>query len=222
MVRYTDRKDRAEDGVARTMTPVPMAVAMSRNILAARGRLRLSLDQLATRARVSKGALVALENGTANPNLATLVRVADALAISVSDILAESAAPDVRIVAEAGIDPLWHSPSGGYARLLLTAGHPAPVELWRWRLAPGDRYANDAHPDGFSETVTVLAGTFGLTLDGRTHLVPTGSTAAFPGDVPHAYWASGDVPCDILMTVHLAPPASTAVRPGSEPRTTNA
>ena len=203
------------------MTSVPMAEAISRNVRAARGRLGLSLDQLATRARVSKGALVALENGTANPNLATLVRVADALAMSVSDVLAESAAPDVRIVAEAAIEPLWQSPSGGYARLLLTAGHPAPVELWRWRLAAGDRYENDAHPEGFSETVTVLAGTFGLTLDGRTYLVPSGSTAAFPGDVPHAYWASGDRPCDILMTVHLAPASAAPVPRRLLPKTSH-
>src|SRR4051812_14571507 len=49
---------------------------VAHNVRAARGAAGLSLDALAARADVSKGALVALEGARGNPNLATLVRLA--------------------------------------------------------------------------------------------------------------------------------------------------
>jgi len=52
---------------------------VARNVRSARAAAGLSLDALAGRAEVSKGALVALEGARGNPNLTTLVRLADAL-----------------------------------------------------------------------------------------------------------------------------------------------
>ena len=63
------------------MSAVPGTV---RGLRHSRGLLA---DQLGNRAGVSKGALVALENATANPNLATLVRIADALGVSLSTLV---------------------------------------------------------------------------------------------------------------------------------------
>ena len=57
---------------------------LAHNVRAARTRAGLSLDELGRRAKVSKGALVALEKAQGNPNFATLVRLADTLGISVS------------------------------------------------------------------------------------------------------------------------------------------
>lgn len=31
-----------------------------------------------------------------------------------------------------------------------------PVEIWRWRLYPGERYESQAHPAGVTETITIL------------------------------------------------------------------
>src|ERR1700730_12202858 len=47
---------------------------------------RLSLDQLSARASVSKGMLVQIENGQANPSIAILCKVAAALGASVADL----------------------------------------------------------------------------------------------------------------------------------------
>ncbi len=197
------------------MPSTTMVESIGRTVRATRNRVGLSLDQLASRAHVSKGALVALENGAGNPNLATLVGIADALGVPVSDLLAEPVTNAVRVATEAAIEPLWRGPSGGEARLLLTNGAVAPVELWRWRLEPGERYEDHPHPTGISETVTVLSGVLGLTVDGLDHAIAADSTAAYPGDVPHAYWTSGDGACDFLMTVHLLPnPGAGASRPG--------
>ena len=112
--------------------------ALAHNVRAARTRAGLSLDELGRRAQVSKGALVGLEKAQGNPNFATLVRLADTLGISVSALMEGPSEGRVRVVAADDVAPLWTGPRGGEARLMLTTSGPAPVEVWRWRLEPGE------------------------------------------------------------------------------------
>jgi transcriptional regulator with XRE-family HTH domain len=174
---------------------------IARNVRAARSAAGLSLDALAARAEVSKGALVALEGARGNPNLTTLVRLADALGRSVSSLMEEPPAEAAVTVVDADVtDPLWTGPAGGTARLLLTQ---ARVELWRWTLHPGERFESQAHPAGVTETLTVLRGRLQLLLGERAQALRTGETAAFAADVAHAYEGAGRGRCELIMTVHL-------------------
>lgn len=179
--------------------------AVARNVRLARTRAGLSLEQLSARAGVSKGALVGLENATGNPNLATLVRLADALGLPVSALVDDTRPRPVQIVEAAEVGPLWTGEHGGEARLMLTTPGPAPVEVWRWRLHPGETYVSHPHPPGVQETLNVTQGLLILVVDGVEHPVPAGATASFGGDVPHAYRGAGATPCDLIMTVHLPP-----------------
>lgn len=179
---------------------------VARNVRAARTRAGLSLEQLSARAQVSKGALVGLENAQGNPNLATLVRLADTLGLSVSALMEGPRERTVQVVDGVSVSPLWTSEHGGAARLMLTTSGPAPVEIWRWRLAPGDVYPSHPHPAGVVETVNVTSGELLLVVDGAEHRVPAGATASFAADVPHAYHGTGTAPCDLIMTVHLPAP----------------
>lgn len=176
---------------------------VARNVRNARAAAGFSLDALAGRADVSKGALVALEGARGNPNLTTLVRVADALGRSVTSLMEDAREDPVTIVDAGAVAPLWTGPSGGTATLLLTTRHPAPVEVWRWRLHPGERHDSRAHPAGVTETVTVVRGELLLFAGGAEHRVRAGATAAFDADADHAYEGAGRGPCDVVMTVHL-------------------
>jgi transcriptional regulator with XRE-family HTH domain len=167
-----------------------------------RGR-GLSLDQLAVRAGVSKGALVALESATANPTLSTLVRLADALGVPVSALVEQVNEPAFLVADAAVIEPLWQGPRGGSARLLLTTATAAPVELWRWRLLAGEIYESHPHPPGVVETVTVIEGTAVVGVDAVEHVLTAGMTAAFGADVPHSYLGQPPSGAEMLMTVHL-------------------
>lgn len=181
---------------------------VARRVRAARTQSGLSLEQLSARAGVSKGALVSVEAASGNPNLATLVRLADALGTSVTALLEQPSGPSVRTVATDEVEPLWHGPEGGWARLLLTTAGPAPVELWRWHLRAGESYESSAHPGGVIETLTCLRGDLTVVVDGTGHRVPEGSTITFAASVPHGYRADPAGECDVLMTVHLPPQTS--------------
>lgn len=177
---------------------------VARNVRAARAAAALSLDALAARADVSKGALVALEGARGNPNLTTLVRIADALGRPVSSLMEDaSEEPAVAVVDAGEVAPLWTGPAGGTARLLLTNPRPAPVEVWRWRLHPGERHDSHAHGAGVTETLTVVRGKMLLIVGDAAHALRAGVTTAFSADVPHAYEGAGRGPCELLMTVHL-------------------
>jgi transcriptional regulator with XRE-family HTH domain len=176
---------------------------VARNVRFARSAAGLSLHALAGRAEVSKGALVALEGARGNPNLTTLVRLADALGRSVSSLMEDPHENSVVVVAAEAVAPLWTGPSGGTARLLLTNPRPAPVEVWRWLLYPGERQDSHAHPAGVTETLTVIRGQMRLVFGDTVRPLRAGETTVFAADGPHAYEGAGRGACELIMTVHL-------------------
>jgi quercetin dioxygenase-like cupin family protein len=187
------------------MNDAPLEI-VARNVRSARVAAGLSLDALAARAEVSKGALVALEGARGNPNFTTLVRLADALGRSVSALMEDAQEEAVIVVADADdVAPLWTGKAGGTARLLLTNPRPTPVEVWRWRLHPGERHDSHAHQAGVTETLTVVRGQMRLVVGDVVRPLRAGDTAVFAADVPHAYEGAGRGPCDLVMTVHLPP-----------------
>lgn len=180
-------------------------LALAQVVRARRLALGLSLDDLAARSGVSKGAVVALERGDANPTFGTLVRLADALQTPVSELFDSPPPAPVRLVTVAEQPVLWRGPHGGEARLALTVAGAAPVEYWEWTLHHGEVYASHPHPPGVQEALIVHAGALGLTVAGETWRVEAGTTALFAADQPHAY-AAADAVCRFSMQVHL--PAS--------------
>src|SRR5215210_7089594 len=99
------------------MTDTPLEI-IALNVRSARVAAGLSLDALAGRAEVSKGALVALEGARGNPTFTTLVRLADALGRSVTSLMEDAREEQVVVVDADDVSPLWTGPSGGTARLL--------------------------------------------------------------------------------------------------------
>ena len=186
---------------------------VAHNVRAARVRAGLSLDELSRRAQVSKGALVGLEKAQGNPNLSTLVRLADTLGISVSALMQGSPEGRVRVVTADAVAPLWTGERGGEARLVLTTSGPAPVEVWRWRLEPAEEYPSHPHQAGVVETVSVVSGRMTLVVDSTEHTVEAGQTATFDGDAPHTYRGAGTETCHLIMTVHLPPGPLSTTRP---------
>ncbi|WP_033220925.1 helix-turn-helix domain-containing protein [Kitasatospora phosalacinea] len=184
---------------------------VAQNVRAARTRAGLSLEELGRRAQVSKGALVGLEKAQGNPNLATLVRLADTLGISVSALMQGPSEGRVRVVSADDVAPLWTGRLGSEARLMLTTAGPCPVEVWRWQLQPGEDYPSHPHQAGVVETISVTAGSMVLLLDGTEHPIEAGQTATFDADAPHTYRGTGAEPCRLVMTVHLPPGPAAAL-----------
>ncbi|MFJ9342152.1 helix-turn-helix domain-containing protein [Streptomyces sp. NPDC101733] len=147
-----------------------------------------SLEELATRARVSQSTLSRIENGQRRLALDQLVILARALDTSL-DQLVETASDDV--ISNPVIDgahgllrwPVKGDPGMSVVRQRMT--DPPPDNPARMRAHPG------------REWLVVLSGTAILMLGHRRFRVETNQAAEFPTMLPHAIGAEGG-PCEIL------------------------
>jgi transcriptional regulator with XRE-family HTH domain len=179
--------------------PEAIAAAIARNVHALRSRRFWTLDALATRSGISKGMLVQIEQARTNPSIATLCRIADALGVTVPQLVELDESPPVRIVRAADTVELWHGLSGSVGTLLIGSGTPDESELWDWRIAPGDNYDGAPHPPGAREILFVLAGTLTLLLGAEPHTAAKGDALLFRADRPHRYANNAKVPLRFIM-----------------------
>ena len=188
------------------MADVPdITTAVARTLQALRADRGWSLDQLAARSGVSKGVLVALEQGRSNPNLATLARIGDAFGVPVTQLVDVGGEPAVRVSSPDASRVLWRGPSGGTGTIIGATDPPWAVELWRWEVMPGEEFGGDAHAPATREMVWVEAGRLTLTVAGERHTVEPGQCARFPASRPHRYSNEGEEPVRFTMVVVIPP-----------------
>jgi transcriptional regulator with XRE-family HTH domain len=177
--------------------------AIARRIGLLRKSRQQSFDELAARSGVSKGMLVQIEQGRANPSIATLCRLAAGLGVSVADLIStgEESNSSVHVAAPNAARILWKGPNGGSAALLVGSDGPDMLELWSWTLQPGERFEARPHPAGTLELVHVQQGALALEVDGVAHVVAAGASAFARTDRPHAYACTGRKKAVFAMVV---------------------
>lgn len=188
--------------------PAGITGAVARTLAALRTERGWSLDQLAVRSGVSKGVLVALEQGRSNPNLATLARLADAFGVPVTRLVEISDGPAVRVFGPSAARVLWHGPAGGTGTIVAATEPPWAAELWRWQVLAGEAFGGYPHEPATREMVWVEKGTLTLTVAGERREVGPGESARFPGGLPHGYANNGTEPVLMTMVVIIPPAAS--------------
>src|SRR5947209_19390522 len=178
---------------------------VAQRVGALRKKQRLSLDQLAIRAGVSKGSLANLEKGTGNPSVSVLGQVAAALGVSVTDLLEMSTGHEAEEYNLRAGKTLWQGPAGGSARLIFGTRGPQMFELWGWELFPGERYEAKAHAPGTQELLYPLSGAVGAEVRGRRYTARNGNGLYLRPHAPHGYFCGGSRPTKIHMVVLEAP-----------------
>jgi transcriptional regulator with XRE-family HTH domain len=178
-MRQSDLEARAgADGVSR---------AIGDRVRQGRNSRGWTLDQLAERCGVSRRMLVSIEQGSANPSIATLLLISDALGIGLPALVDMDRSPGLR-VARAGTAPvLWRGRLGGQAVLVAGSEPPDVTELWDWTLGPGESHSSPAHAVGTRELLLVLDGQVELTAGHHAEMLAAGDSASFAGDLPHGY-----------------------------------
>ena len=166
---------------------------IARRIAQLRKAQDLSFDALAARSDISKGMLVAIEQGTANPSIGTLCKLAATLRVSLTDLLGqdEQTSSAVQVVKPDQVNDLWRGPKGGLATLLVGRAGPDMLELWEWTLFPGEEFQSKGHPKGTMELLSVTEGRLALEIDGVDHLIAASHRAVAMTDRPHVYRCHG-------------------------------
>ncbi|MFD3487165.1 helix-turn-helix domain-containing protein [Streptomyces sp. NPDC058665] len=179
--------------------------SLARNLKRWRGERAFTLDALAARSGVSRGMIIQIEQARTNPSVGTTVKLADALGISITTLLDYEQGPQVRVVPANQAVRMWSTDAGSATVLLVGTESRGPLELWSWKLMPGEHSDSDPHPEGTTELLHVTAGELTLVVDGVSHPVAEGSSAVFEANVPHTYRNDGAVTVEMTMAVSIPP-----------------
>jgi transcriptional regulator with XRE-family HTH domain len=178
-----------------------IAQAIGGRVRQGRGSRGWTLDQLAERSGVSRRMLVSIEQGSANPSIATLLRISDALGIGLPVLVDMDRSPELRVTRAGAAPVLWRGALGGRAVLVAGTEPPDVTELWDWTLGPGERHSSEAHAAGTRELLFVLDGQVELRAGQRAEVLATGDSASFAGDLPHEYVNAGPAMARFALTV---------------------
>jgi transcriptional regulator with XRE-family HTH domain len=147
---------------------------------------------------MSKATLSSIENARANPTVETLASLAAALRVSITELLEDIAAPEVRVVR--ATQGRLERRDGVPQRLVDTVATGGALEVAELALAPRAAHEAEARAPGARAHVYVLQGKL---ITGPVEF-PTelgaGDYASFPADVPHVYEAGRTPPRALVIS----------------------
>jgi transcriptional regulator with XRE-family HTH domain len=163
----------------------------------------LTLEDLSRIAGVSKSMLSQIEREKANPTIAITWRLANALGVAISELLAdgEKNVETIRVL-DAHETPTLPGNHAGYVLRILGPMELAGKHEWyELTLAPGGELVSQAHDPGTSEHLTVLHGAMELEVGPDRKKIKHGGTARYPADHPHAIRNPGKTEAKALLVV---------------------
>jgi transcriptional regulator with XRE-family HTH domain len=163
-----------------------------------------SLATLATRAGLSKTNVAKIETGDGNPSIETLLRLADALEITLGTLIATDQAPGSQVIRLADAAYV-RSQSGLQGRPIWSDGRNRRVETHELLMEPGVDYHSKPHPPGTEELVICLSGWLEVGPEGHEVELGERDAARFPADLPHRYHSTGGCVAVCLIS---SPPAA--------------
>ncbi len=165
------------------MDPDKFAGPLADNVKQLRETQNLTQAQLAKKAGIPRATLSLLESGTANPTLAVVLRVGNALDVRLEELL-EPARSDT-VVFRAHELPLKRRGKTIVRQLLPQS--LAGVALEDLEIPAGQTLVGVPHTIGTREYLVVQAGVLLLHLSGETFELEGGDVIVFRGHQPHSY-----------------------------------
>lgn len=169
-----------------------------RQLREARGGTQAEMARLA---RIPRATWAHLESGAGNPTLKVVCRVAEALSVSLEELLAEPRASARHYPASALTTRVR-----GLARLRKLLPDPLPgMEFDRLELPVGARLVGVPHTPGTREYLACETGQLVLVASGESFTLDPGDVVVFRGDQRHSYQNPGSRPAVGYSVVLLTP-----------------
>ena len=171
------------------MTAVPdtLAASLAGALLAARQARGLSVSALAEQSGVSRAMIAKVERGDAQPTAVLLARLAGALGMTLSELVARAEDGGGRLVRLAD-QPTWIDPASGYRRRAVSPASGRPLELVEVELPARARVAFAA--DAYAlvhQQIWMLDGRLRLHEGDTVHELDTGDCLQLGPPAPRVY-----------------------------------
>jgi transcriptional regulator with XRE-family HTH domain len=165
----------------------------------------LSLDELSRRAGVSKSMLSQIERAQANPTVAVVWRLANALGVPIGELLggtpAAPTAPAITLVPTQAT-PSLRSPDGlCELRILGPVDMAGQFEWYELKLLPGGALDSQAHEPGTREHLTVATGSMEVQVADAKQKLKVSETARYSADSPHHIRNTGKTTASAWLVV---------------------
>lgn len=184
--------------------PVPEPPRVGETLAGLRQERGLSLDELSRQAGVSKSMLSQIERNQANPTVAVVWRLSNALGVPMAQLLdgaPKPAAPAIATVPSHAT-PALRTPDGrGELRILGPIELAGQFEWYELTLQPGGALESQPHEPGSREHLSVLDGTLQVESADARCVLQVGETARYAVDQPHAIRNPGQTPSKALLVV---------------------
>lgn len=178
----------------------PLAQNLAANVRRLREERGLSQQQMADLSGVPRPTWANLESGDANPTIAVLTRVADALQVGVEDLLRSQ-----HSIAHHPVRSLPERNAGKVRVRKLMPGAQPGTEIERFEFAPAGELQGKPHPNGTREYLTCEKGELELLAGGQVWKLKSGDVVAFRSETAHSYRNPGRVQTIAYSVVTFAP-----------------
>jgi len=164
--------------------------AISHRLKALRKQHALSLEQLATRAGLTKSYLSKLERGLAEPSISTVLKLAQSYDISVGQLIGEEASlvdDNISVVRVADRSELSDAASVNGHRYQSLAGKRPLRKMEPFVVHPPREFPDAAavFPHPGEEFLLVLKGAIEVHVGERQFRLETGDSVYFDSELPH-------------------------------------
>ncbi|MBF0449011.1 MAG: helix-turn-helix transcriptional regulator [Magnetococcales bacterium] len=146
---------------------------------------KLTQKQLADLAGIPRATLATVERDDANPSLAVVFKIANALGMTI-DQLVESSQRKIKHIPAATM-PRVQSGDEAYRAVTVTPGGAFHFVQLIFELDAGGVFEGKPHPPGSEEYLYVSHGEVTLSLAGEESKLKQGDAACFHGNIRHTY-----------------------------------
>jgi len=160
---------------------------IGKNIRALRLASEATLDEVASRAGLTKGALSKIETGQTSSPISTLLAVSSALGVHLSEFFRERERSVDYVLTRKGKGRhvVCDGTQLGYSYEALAVDFPGkPVEPFLLTISPGDAEGKFQHKG--HEFIHLLAGRIAFSLAGAEFVMGVGDSLYFDSSIPHS------------------------------------
>lgn len=162
----------------------------------------LTLEQLSATSGVSRAAISKIERGDVQASTAVLGKLAEALDLSISQLVGgPKKEPTLHVAPQQ--QPVFREEVSGFERRSLSPLYRGRgVDLVMNTLPPRTKTGPfPAHRQGVEEHLYVLRGRLKVTLAGVEHILDEGHLLFYQGDLDHSFENLSDDTCEYLIVI---------------------
>jgi DNA-binding XRE family transcriptional regulator len=175
---------------------------ISEGIKRLRSQHKLTQTKLAELADIPRATLANMESEQSNPSISLVVKVAQALGVSVDDLISRQSA-HVTEVSRKDM-PVNRLDNGKFSSTCTSPISTQNLHINDISMMPECYSKGVPHPEGSHELFLCLEGTAMVEIQGEKFVVEAGNLIYFQGHLPHCYGNDSLKPVHAIAVVYMA------------------